>query len=230
MIFGGVTMDMTPEILLKAYVQYQSEDAFRELVGKTLDEVYSTALRIVQGTPHLAQETSVRVYMELARQAPGLGKDALVASWLRERTCKTAVTVLRAEDRPVDRAVLKREKEAPSIPSSVDPAPAGLAKRICYAIFLNKGRHKGFRLSFPTISWPAWIRRRHFGAAAVCALVLLVWWNNPFHHRNRIIKAEGTQLTLTPASIAQLASPDGFTVFTPGHVANTNAGTNLSQK
>ena len=29
---------MKPEILLKAYVQYQSEDAFRELVGSTLDE------------------------------------------------------------------------------------------------------------------------------------------------------------------------------------------------
>src|SRR5579871_439941 len=71
--YSGLTTDMTPEILLKAYVQHQSEDAFRELVASTLDEVYSASLRIVHGTPHLAEEITVRVYLELARKAPGLG-------------------------------------------------------------------------------------------------------------------------------------------------------------
>jgi hypothetical protein len=75
-------MDMPAEILLKAYVRHQSEDAFRELVARTLDEVYSTALRIVQGTPHLASEVAVRVYMELARKAPRLDEDVVLASWL----------------------------------------------------------------------------------------------------------------------------------------------------
>src|SRR6516162_3579016 len=101
---------MTPEILLTAYVRYQSEDAFRELVASTLDEVYSTSLRIVDGTPRLASEVAVRVYVELARKAPRLGKDVVLASWLRECTCKMAVTVMRAADRPVVQFVLKREK------------------------------------------------------------------------------------------------------------------------
>src|SRR5689334_7398641 len=110
---------MKPEILLKAYVQYQSADAFRELVAATLDEVYSTALRIADGAPHLAEQIVLRVYSELARKAPELGEDVVLASWLRERTCKMAVAVLRAEGRVVDRVVLRKEKKALSIPTGV---------------------------------------------------------------------------------------------------------------
>jgi len=219
---------MSPEILLKAYVQHQSEDAFRELVAGTLDEVYATSLRIVQGASHLAGEITVRVYSELARKAPRLGKGVVVASWLRERTCMTAVTVLRAEDRAVDRAALKREKKA--LPSSVSapPAPPGLAIRVCQSIFLTTARHKSFRLVLPKVSWPAWVRPRHLGGVAVCLLVLIVWRTNPFHHRNPIIKSEGLQMT--PSSFAQLASPDDGGPSTPGHNAGTNSGINPKQK
>src|SRR5437588_12513689 len=114
---------MKPEILLKAYVLYQSDDAFRELVAGSLDEVYSGALRMVEGTPHLVEETVLRVYWELARKAPGLGEDIVLASWLREHTCKTAVIVLREEDRSVDRAALKKEKQAPCSPRGLQAAP-----------------------------------------------------------------------------------------------------------
>lgn len=222
-------MDMTPEILLKAFVRYQSEDAFRELVAGTLDEVYSTSLRIVDGTPHLASETAVRVYLELARKAPLLRKDVVLASWLRERTCRMAVIVLRAEDRPVDRAALKREMEAPSVPVSVVPAPAGLAMRIYFAIFLNNAQHKGFRLSrfrlfSPTAWWPASIRRRHLVCVAVCLLAIMVWWSNPFHHRNPIIKSQGP--LMTPSSFAQLGTLQDGGPLTPAHTASTNVGTN----
>ena len=149
---------MKPEILLKAYVQYQSEDAFRELVGSTLDEVYSVALRIVQGPQHLAEETVLRVYWELARKAPRLGEGLVLASWLREHTCKTAVIVLREEDRSVDRSALKKERQAHSTSDGVQAAPPGLATRVCQGILLNAARYKGFRLSLPV--WgPAWFRR-----------------------------------------------------------------------
>jgi hypothetical protein len=222
-------MDMPPEILLQAYVRHQSEEAFRELVVRTLDEVYSTSLRIVQGASHLAEETAVRVYLELARKARWLGKDVVVASWLRERTCKMAVAVLRAEDRPVDQAVLKREKKARSIPISVNPAPAGLAIRICYSIPRNAARHKGLRLLSPTVWWPARIGRRHLGGVAVCALAIMVWWSNPFHRRNPIIKSEGLQ-RMTPASFAQRAAPDDEGPLTPSPMANTNTRINPKQK
>ena len=111
--------DMKPEILLKAYVQYQSEDAFRDLVASSLDEVYSIALRLVQGPQHLTEEIVLRVYWELARKAPRLGEDIVLASWLREHTCKTAVSVLHEENRSVDRAALKKEKQALCTPDAV---------------------------------------------------------------------------------------------------------------
>src|SRR4051812_26626328 len=109
---------MKPEILLKAYLQYQSEDALRELVASSLGEVYTTALRIVQA-PHLAEETVLRVYCELARKGWQLGEEEALAAWLREQTCKMAVTILHEADRSVDRAALKKEREALDAPSDL---------------------------------------------------------------------------------------------------------------
>jgi len=42
---------MKPKILLKAYLEYQSKDAFRDLVASTLDQVYSSSLRMGRGAP-----------------------------------------------------------------------------------------------------------------------------------------------------------------------------------
>ncbi len=220
---------MKTEILLKAYVQYQSEDAFREIVGSTLDEVYSVALRIVQGPQHLAEETVLRVYWELARKAPRLGEHVVLASWLREHTCKTAVVVLREEDRSVDRGALKKERQALSNSDGVQAAPPGLATRVCQGILLNAARHKGFRLSLPV--WgPAWFRRARIGAAVLCALIVtVVLWNIPFHRRNPIVQSP--ELQMTPASFAQLASPEERGISgEPTHTANTNAQTNRIQQ
>ena len=216
---------MKPEILLKVYVQYQSEDAFRDLVASSLDEVYSTALRIVHGAPHLAEEVVLRVYSELARKAARLSEDVVLASWLRKRTCKIAVTVLREEDHAVDRAALKKEKEALSIPAGVQPAPPGLAICVCQGILLSSARHKGFGLFLPRLWWPAWIRPVHVGGAVVCMLVMIGLWNIPFHRRNPIVQSPGLQMT--PSSFAQLASPEEEGAPPgPSHMANTNAGTN----
>jgi hypothetical protein len=219
---------MTSEILLRAYVQYQSEDAFRELVANTLDEVYSASLRLVHGSPHLAEELAVRVYLELARKAPAVDKEVVVPSWLREHTCKMAVTILREEQRPIDRDALKKERNPASIPITVDPAPVGLAIRICHVIFLNTARRKSFRLLSPTTWWPTWIRPLHLCGAAVCALALIIWWSNPFHRRNRIVESEGSQLT--PSSFAQLGSPDDGGPPPSEWMANTNVENNPRQK
>jgi hypothetical protein len=219
---------MKPEILLKAYVQYQSEDAFRDLVAGTLDEVYSTSLRIVQGAPYLAEVTTLRVYSELARKAPRLGEEVVLTIWLRERTCKVAVAILHAEGRAVDRAVLKKERKAFPIAAAVPPAPSGLAIRVCQSIFLSEARHKGFELFLPRFWWPTWIRPLHVGGAAVCVLGIIVWWNNPFHRHNPIVKSQGLQMM--PSSFAQLASPEEGGPTTPRQMATTNAATNPNQK
>ena len=225
---------MKPEILLKAYVQYQSEDAFRELVGSTLDEVYSLALRIVQGPQHLAEETVLRVYWELARKAPRLGEEVVLSSWLREHTCKTAATVLREHDRFVDGPSLSREMQGMAAPHTVEAAPRGLATRVCQGILLKAARPKRFR--FRPISWPAWprwIRPKHIKytcASAVCVLVMIFLWNGPFNRRShRIIQAEPVQLT--PASFAQLGRPgDEDAPATTNNVGETNAENKIYSK
>ena len=209
-------MDMKPEILLKAYVQYQSEDAFRELVAGTLDEVYSTSFRVTQGAQRLAEETALNAYLELARRAPGIREDVALAPWLRQRACKIAVRLLRAVERDIDWAIVKREKNGRSIPAKVEPAPPGLAIYICKTVFLSVKPHKGYRLRLPRISWPAWIRPVHVRSAAVCAFVIMVWWHNPFHRHNRIIRSGGA--LMTPASFAQLGGSEEM----EGPVANIN--------
>ena len=142
-----MSTDIKPEILLKAYIQYQSEEAFRELVASTLDEVYSASFRLVQGAPYLAEQITMKVFLELARNPPRLHKDLVLAVWLRERTCQMAVAILRAEDRPVHRAELKKLKDSLSTPASVQPAPVGLAIRVCHDISPNIARPKSLGLS-----------------------------------------------------------------------------------
>ncbi len=215
---------MTPEILLKAYVQHQSEDAFRELVAGTLDEVYSTSLRVTQGAQRLAEETALTAYLELARKGPGLINHVVIASWLRERVCKIAVKILRADERDIDWAVVKRENEARSTPAEVQAAPPGLAILICQTVFLSVRMHKRRWISLPRISLPTWVRPVHVSGAAACALAIIVWWHNPFHRHNRIIRSGGA--LMTPASFAQLADPEEM----EGTVASTNALTSTNQK
>jgi len=219
---------MKPEILLKAYVQYQSEDAFRDLVAGTVDEVYSTSFRIVEGAPHLAEETTLRVYTELARKAPDLNQNIVLTAWLRERTCKTAVSILRDEDRPIDWAAVKKEKKAPLPSTGSQPAPPGLIIRICQSIFLTSARHRSPRFFSSAVWWPDWMRPRQSGTVAVCLLILILWWINPFHHHNPIIRSQETHRT--PSSFAQLASPEEGGPPIPAQLANINAETNLTEK
>jgi hypothetical protein len=219
---------MKPEILLKAYVQYQSEDAFRDLVASTLDEVYSTSLRIVNGAPYLAEEIALGAYSELALKAPTLSHDLVLASWRREHTCRMAVRILRAKERVIDWAALKREKNALPAPAGVQLAPPGLAIRICQSIYLSTPRHRGHGLFSPRVWLPIWIRPRHVGGVAVCVLVMVIWWNIPFHRRNPIIRSQGSQLT--PSAFAQLASPEEGGPPRPNSVVDTNAEIHIKQK
>lgn len=220
---------MKPEVLVKAFVLHQSEDGFRELVAGTVDEVYSRAQRIVQGPPHLVEETVLRVYWELARKASRLHQDVVLAAWLREHTCKTAVRVLHGAERSVDRAALKKEKRGLSTPNAMQAAPPGLAIRVSDSILLNTARTKSFWLFLPRVSWPASIRPAHIGAAAVCVLGVILLWNIPSHRRNPII--ESPELQLTPASFGQLASTDeGGVPLVPSHTPNTNALVNRNQQ
>ena len=219
---------MKPEVLLKAFVFHQSADGFVELVAGTVDEVYSRALRIVQGPPHLVEEAVLRVYWDLARKAPRLDGDVLLATWLREHTCKKAVRILHESERSVDRAALKKERQGLSMPGGIQAAPPGLATRISQSI-LNTGRDKSLWRFLLRSLRPAWIQPVHIGAGTICVLGMIVLWNIPLQRRNPIVLSS-PELQLTPASFGQLANSDeGGVPPPPIHSSNTNAESNRNQ-
>ena len=203
---------MKPEVFLKAFALHQSEDGFRELVVSTMDEVYSVASRLVQSPPHLVEETVLRVYWELAHEAPRMSDEVVLSVWLREHTCKAAAKVLHEDDRAIDRLALEEEKKA-VCPGKIEAAPPGLAIRISQGILLNRACNKSSWASVPRITLPAWVRPVHIGAAAACILAVFLVWKNPFHKRNPIVMSSQTRMT--PAAFGQLATADPEEVFVP---------------
>jgi RNA polymerase sigma factor (sigma-70 family) len=93
--------------LLAEYVDQGSEAAFHEIVSRYVDLVYSTALRLVGGDTHRAEDITQNVFMDLARKARSLSGRVLLGGWLHRHTCFLAAHVLRGERR---RQI--REKEA----------------------------------------------------------------------------------------------------------------------
>ncbi|MEN9674192.1 MAG: hypothetical protein RIS76_88, partial [Verrucomicrobiota bacterium] len=100
----GVTVE-DPELLAE-FRNQGSEAAFRSLVERHLPLVYSTAVRMVNGDAHRAQDICQSVFTDLARSAPSLPKGNVLAGWLHRTTRFTALEVLRTERR---RALRERE-------------------------------------------------------------------------------------------------------------------------
>ncbi|MBL9174256.1 MAG: sigma-70 family RNA polymerase sigma factor [Verrucomicrobiales bacterium] len=92
---------------LAEYRDCGSEAAFRALVDRHLPLVYSTAVRMVNGDSHRAQDICQSVFTDLARSVPSLPQGVLLAGWLHRTTRFTALEVLRAERRRA-----KREQES----------------------------------------------------------------------------------------------------------------------
>jgi len=85
--------------LLAEYARTGSEAAFRELVTRYVDLVYSTALRLVGGDTHRAEDVSQTVFIDLARLARTLSNDVMPGGWLHRHTCFVAANTMRGERR-----------------------------------------------------------------------------------------------------------------------------------
>src|SRR5687767_8670302 len=68
--------------LLRRFATAGDDDAFRELVGRHLDLVYSVALRQVNGDAHLAEDVAQSVFADLARKARRLSRRVILSGWL----------------------------------------------------------------------------------------------------------------------------------------------------
>lgn len=98
--------------LLSEYAQNGSETAFRELVGAYLDLVYSTAVRLVDGDTHRAEDVAQTVFVDLARRAHSLPKNVMLGGWLHRHTCFVAANTMRSERRRQSRERLAIEMSA----------------------------------------------------------------------------------------------------------------------
>ena len=85
--------------LLAEFASNGSEAAFREIVSRYLDLVYSTAVRLVSGDTHLAQDISQTVFVDLAQKSESLSREVKLGGWLHRHTCFVAANVLRGERR-----------------------------------------------------------------------------------------------------------------------------------
>jgi RNA polymerase sigma factor (sigma-70 family) len=108
-----------PRTLLAEYVTKGSEAAFRELVAGCINLVYATAVRLVDGDTHRAEDVVQTVFSDLARLAGTLSPEVMLGGWLHRRTCHVAASVMRSERRRQN-----REREAAEMNAPQEPAGA----------------------------------------------------------------------------------------------------------
>src|SRR6202050_4668886 len=85
--------------LLEDYAKRASEAAFRELVARYINMVHSTALRLVNGDSHLAEDVTQTVFLNLARQAGTLSGGVMIGGWLHRNACFVASSMMRGDRR-----------------------------------------------------------------------------------------------------------------------------------
>jgi RNA polymerase sigma factor (sigma-70 family) len=93
--------------LLRRYHEDASEAAFAEVVRRHVDHVYSSALRLVGGDAHRAEDVAQMVFVSLARKSSKLTQHPVIAGWLYTATHHAAAQVVRGESRR-----RRREEEA----------------------------------------------------------------------------------------------------------------------
>ena len=88
--------------LLRAWVEHRDEGAFRALVDRHLNLVYSVARRLV-ADEQLAEDVAQGTFIVLARKAPSLVRIKALPVWLYHTTRYAAAQAIRAEARRADR-------------------------------------------------------------------------------------------------------------------------------
>jgi RNA polymerase sigma factor (sigma-70 family) len=109
--------------LLSLYAKTGSDSAFRELVSRYLDFVYSTAFRLVGGDAETAQDVTQTVFVALAEKARTLPKDVMLGGWLHQHTRFVARELMRTERRRQ-----LRERQAAEMNAIEDHTESNLAQ------------------------------------------------------------------------------------------------------
>ncbi|PWU08454.1 MAG: hypothetical protein C5B50_29680 [Verrucomicrobia bacterium] len=113
----------TGEQLVAEYAETGSETAFREVVERYVNLVYSSALRLMNGDAFLAQDVAQTVFSDLARSSGKLSRKVMLGGWLHRHTCFVASNLMRGERRRQF-----RERQALEMNSTEDHSEANLAQ------------------------------------------------------------------------------------------------------
>ena len=113
----------TERTLLADYAVNGSETAFREVVTRYIDLVFSTAVRLVYGDTHLAEDVVQMVFADLARLARTLSPDVTLGGWLHRRTCHVALSLMRSQRRRQN-----RERQAAEMNAQQDPPESSFSQ------------------------------------------------------------------------------------------------------
>jgi RNA polymerase sigma factor (sigma-70 family) len=144
---------MTSDLdLLRQFAREDSQEAFREIVRRHLNLVYSAALRQVH-SPQLAEEVAQSVFADLARDARKLKPDTILTAWLYTVARRTAIDALRRESRRQLREHVAMEMNAMNataddwaqIAPLLDDAMAALEETDRAAILLRYFENKSLR-------------------------------------------------------------------------------------
>src|ERR1043166_10060378 len=105
------------QALLAQFARDGSESAFRELVFRYINLVYSTALRLTGGDTHRAEDITQVVFADLAQKARGLPEDVMLGGWLHQHTRFVAAKVMRTERRRLNRERQRSEEHTSELQS-----------------------------------------------------------------------------------------------------------------
>jgi RNA polymerase sigma factor (sigma-70 family) len=108
--------DVHDHDLLGEYSRHGSEPAFRTLVERYVNLVYSAALRVTRNS-HDAEEVTQAVFVVLARKAGSLRPGTIMAGWLYQTAHHTAANLVRGKIRRQ-----RREQEATMQSSMNEPS------------------------------------------------------------------------------------------------------------
>src|ERR1035441_9495191 len=114
---------MDSQTLLSLYARTGSESAFRELVNRYIDLVYSTAFRLVGGDVQSAQDVAQTVFVALATKAGSLPEEVMLGGWLHQHTRFVAGDLMRTERRR-----RLRERQAAEMNAIEDHSESNLAQ------------------------------------------------------------------------------------------------------